>query len=143
MYNYIPTNYSVLEHIVPYLKQKISILDVGSGLGEFMVLLKYYSKTTLNIDINVSGIEIDESIKNYVKIPTVFINAFDFDQYDKYDLIYLYQPIKDVDKMQNLLKYIITYKNPIIYNNSNLTEQYLTEIGFNQLKNNIWYFNDK
>lgn len=140
LYNYIPSHIQTVSIFDNIVLNNMKILDVGSGLGEFMVYLKLYCKENLKINVNISGIEIDEHIKNYVKIPTTFIDAFEFTDYRNYDLIYLYQPIRNVDLMVKLLEYISNFKVQIIYNNSSVSEQQLLELNFIKLKSNIWHY---
>ena len=139
-YNYLPSIGPTITAFDNIVFNDMKVLDVGSGLGEFMVYLKLYCKDELKVNINVSGIEIDKNITNYVKIPTQFIDAFAFNGYGNYDLIYLYQPIRNVDLMVKLLEYISQYKVQIIYNNSSVTESQLTNLNFTKLKNNIWHY---
>lgn len=140
LYNYIPSHIQTVSVFNDIVFNDMKILDVGSGLGEFMVYLKLYCKEELKININVFGIELDTNIRNYVKIPTTFIDAFEFNDYGNYDLIYLYQPIRTVELMVKLLEYISKLKVPIIYNNSSVSEQQLLELNFIKLKNNIWHY---
>lgn len=115
------------------------ILDVGSGLGEFMILLKIILFEKYKKNIEIYGLEIDKSAINYVKIPTIFINAFDYKDYLQYDLIYLYQPLKNNDEMLKLLIHIKNINKHIIYNNNSVQSKELLELGFAQLSNTLWY----
>ncbi len=142
-YNYLPTvSNNIFEIFDKFIKNDIKIIDVGSGLGEFMLYLKLYYKLK-NVNIIVSGIEMD-NIASYVKIPTHFIDAFEFNDYDKFDLIYIYQPIKEQNLMLKLLNLILDYNKNIIFNNGNMNKEDLIKLNLIEYKNtNIWHYKQK
>lgn len=114
-YSYIPYShiafYQDLKKEVKKLERKnvtdIKFLEVGSGLGTKLQIAYEW------LNLNVSGIEIDP---NYVKVAKEFCglgvkiikqDALKYKGYGKFDIIYTYQPMRDLsfhDKMIDVIK---------------------------------------
>lgn len=137
---YIKSSPFVIDYINVLLNNNDKILDVGSGIGEFMLLLKIVMLDKYKKNIDVKGIEVDNRIENYIKIPTIFIDAFDYNEYNKFDVLYMYQPYSNIEKMLLLIKHIQNSNCKIIYNNDSIESHTLFELNFVHIQNNIWYF---
>jgi len=81
----------------------LKFLDVGSGTGNIMSL-------ATGLGFNASGVEYREDFAEQstaqVRKKTDYMNALDFEDYGKFDLIYFYQPIKAEIEMVKLINTI-------------------------------------
>lgn len=95
-FKYIPYKY---EKFIELLKDKKGkFLDVGCGIGDKVMIAK-------ELGFDAHGIEKD---KKLFKIADKYlfniknIDAFGFDDYDKFDVIYMYKPYEDEKKLKQL-----------------------------------------
>lgn len=81
-----------------------NFLDVGCGYGRFA------AKVKMMFDFNVHGLEMVKEYSLFAKqfIKTYNINAFKFIKYDKYDLIYMFNPIYDFTLKSKLVNLIFS-----------------------------------
>ena len=99
-FKYIPFKY---EKFVVLLKGKSGkFLDVGCGIGDKVFIAK-------EMGFEAHGIEKDERLFNIADkylLNIQNIDAFDFNEYDKFDIIYMYHPFRDIEKqikLENLI----------------------------------------
>lgn len=76
-------------------KQSPTILDVGCGIGLFMKLASI-------VGFNVKGVEIRD-YSDWGSMEIKRTDAFGYEEYSKYDIIYMYQPIFDAKKLNKLV----------------------------------------
>ena len=98
----VPSPLYIIDIINKCNESGFNFLDIGCGFGN---LLKVAEKMGMNAD----GIELNESLSKYHKDLNVFyIDALkqEFD-YNKYDVIYLFRPIFDNAKAEELFANII------------------------------------
>ncbi|KKM19258.1 hypothetical protein LCGC14_1657500 [marine sediment metagenome] len=76
-------------------KQAPTILDVGCGIGLFMKLASI-------VGFNVKGVEIRD-YSDWGSMEIKRTDAFGYEEYSKYDIIYMYQPIFDAKKLNKLV----------------------------------------
>lgn len=106
-YQYIPlTPYAFLDLLVPLLKNKRSFLDVGCGMGD---KLRLVSKIAPNV--KVGGIEFHQPYVKKARLVApnaeiIHMDAFNYADYHKWDVIYAYRPIM-VDGLMGKLEEVI------------------------------------
>lgn len=80
-----------------------SFLDVGAGYGDKVKIASKFIKKSNGI----------EYLKNYVDtakslgVSILWADAFNFNRYKNYDLIYMYHPIEDTELYKKLLSHIM------------------------------------
>lgn len=87
-----------------------TFLDVGCGFGMKPVLAK-----RLSYNLDCSGIEINPAYAMIAKnmgVKVEQMDALEYTNYDKHDIIYWYTPIRDSKLMNDLEKKIFTEANP-------------------------------
>jgi len=85
-------------------------LDVGCGVGNIMKIAKNFFCTVNGIEIDKRNIDRAKMLFGDYYVKKIFnINAFDFKDYNKYDVIYYYCPIKE-HKIQRKLEKLIERK---------------------------------
>lgn len=111
-YHYIPfCRYEVFMYLISKYGRNRDFLDVGCGIGD-----KLYLANLLKRCKSITGIEVVSdyvSIARYLldrnevgrSIDIIHEDALNFD-YSKYDLIYMYHPIKDRELYQKLVSRI-------------------------------------
>lgn len=97
-------------------KNVYKIIDVGGGIGFIPTIMKEAIKNASeklfkNIEVDSYSLEIDKELieigRNiFYSIGHIHKNALYYDQYNQYDLIYLYIPIEEPGKMTTLYKKI-------------------------------------
>ncbi len=107
-YEFIPnTSYEVatiLKRLFKTIYKKkyphINFLDVGCGPGNILAIASI-------LGYNVKGIEYETKYKKFVPnrfaYRVLFMDAFDYNKYDSYDVIYFYQPLVQAEAMSKLL----------------------------------------
>jgi len=103
-YKFIPYN---INSFIKLLNGKSGkFLDVGCGIGDKVLIAK-------ELGFDAHGIEKDEKLFKIADIylPNIQnIDAFDFEDYDKFDVIYAYHPFKDEEKQKALVDLINSKK---------------------------------
>lgn len=126
-WSYIPSNlektiflFKRLEE-VNLLPKELNICDCGIGLGTTMFDLYLQSKEFENIKFTFTGIEkwkpyIEFLNTNLLKYWNSELNLIESDimnhNYDKYNLIWFYQPFRQSDKAVNFYKKVILEAQP-------------------------------
>jgi len=91
-YEFVPFyDYVSLFKLLVKLKNKgaENFLDVGAGIGNIVHLAN-------SAGLKGVGIEYDQNLEHFsLTTDTQYIDAFDFNAYMKYDIIYMYCPIHD------------------------------------------------
>jgi SAM-dependent methyltransferase len=105
-FKYIPYN---MESFIKLLEGKTGkFLDVGCGIGDKVLMAK-------ELGFDAYGIEKDErlfKIANKYLSNITLIDAMDFQDYDKFEVIYVYRPFKDEEKLKQLSDLIKSKMNP-------------------------------
>lgn len=104
---YIP--YSMFYFVVHMeeIKRKFgckSFLDIGSGIGDKVRLAKELGFDAVGIEYLDYYVELASFLGN----KTIHVDAFDFSDYQNYDIIYMYHPISDNELYTKLVKHIIS-----------------------------------
>jgi SAM-dependent methyltransferase len=89
---------------------KEKFLDVGSGIGEKLALAHAMGWDVAGIELRQEYI--DQSIKLWPDFPVERANAFVWDNYDQFDLVYFYRPCVEEDLQGHLTNYIISKMKP-------------------------------
>lgn len=151
-WNFIPVSSSILIIIIEYIydtlekKYESNFLDIGCGTGSIPTIMKY----CFNF-IKSDGIELREE---YIKIAYKYgllhfsnqlfnSDIFAFEDYDKYDLLYSYNPIKNKNLMDKALIHIISKMKPgaeLIFVNECCSTEILNNLGFKKIKYSIFSF---
>lgn len=95
----LPDMFQIDKFLSPYIDRP-NLLDVGSGAGNIINLARV-------MDWRGKGIEYDEGYKKISSANTIYdteyVDAFDYEEYDDFDIIYFYQPIATPELMNKLL----------------------------------------
>lgn len=86
------------------------LLIVGSGLGRFAALAGRLGWLVKGIEIRASFTEISHEL--YPEIPVQVADAFDYDEYDQFDVVYYYRPLVSSDEQAQLNSMIISRMRP-------------------------------
>lgn len=112
-FGYCPCDVQVFEKVLGDMiqngKQGFEFLEIGCGIPLFSLCI---GKAFENIQI--TGIEYNKKICDYVNstalsdnIEIIYKDANKYKEYDKYDFMFMPQPLQDTLKMHNLLLYIL------------------------------------
>ena len=105
-YKYVPYNMDGFIKLLP--SNKKLFLDVGCGIGDKVLM-------ATEMGYEAHGIEKDEQL---FKIADRYvyniknIDAFEFEDYNKFDVIYMYRPYKDENKLKQLSNLIKSKMKP-------------------------------
>lgn len=98
------TIYDILSRIREKYPDHKKFLDVGCGIGNILSIARI-------LGFQSTGIEYNEAYHQYLINPRTtnveWMDAFDFEKYYDYDIIYLYRPISNNDKMRQLMLKIV------------------------------------
>ena len=95
-FKYIPYNIDSFTKLLP--SNKKLFLDVGCGIGDKMMI-------ATEMGYEAHGIEVDEvlfRIADKYLHNVQHVDAFEFNDYDKFDVIYMYRLYKDEEKLKQL-----------------------------------------
>lgn len=98
-FKYVPSDARILHEKLSGIEQGKTFLDVGCGIGDKCLIAEKV------FGLKVTGIEIDTNLIEIAKTfidDVIEINAFDFNDYNKFDIIYMYQPYRDAEKQKQL-----------------------------------------
>lgn len=94
----------------------LSFLDVGCGFGLKCLLAKKvrYLRAS-GIDVCKSYVDFANLLLQGEEIDVTCVNALDYDGYGKYDIVYMFQPIREREKMRQLLHKVENDMKPRSY----------------------------
>ena len=116
-FEYIPFDPHHFIQDISLIKNKFnldSFIDVGCGVGDKVLLAKYFLnfKKASGIELNKLTYALFTTFGGYhldtYTLMGFNINAFDFKEYENYDLIYLFMPIASKERMRDLCKFIFS-----------------------------------
>lgn len=120
-YEYVPYSHGyfakAMVHWSHKICSKVNFIDVGCGIGDKVVLANWFVsriETVTGVELNLHTHNLgkffigDLWTNDTFPVPfnLIHANAFDVD-FQPYNLIYLFRPIADHEKMQNLYLHII------------------------------------
>jgi len=114
-WSFIPSDVSVFSLVLEKIngihtsRKNLKFADIGCGIPIFALCIK---KAFPQID--VSGIEYDKAICDYVRttviseeVNVINADAFEYQEYGDYDILYLCTPVKNADDMHKLLMHVL------------------------------------
>ncbi|HJU58782.1 MAG TPA: hypothetical protein VJ583_03480 [Nitrososphaeraceae archaeon] len=108
---YIPFDPQGFCEIIAKLVKKFNIksmLDVGAGYGDKVILAKEFVEKADGIEYLDSYIEKSKLFG----LNLIHGDAFEFDKYNEYDLLYLYHPISEPESYINLVNVLFEKMRP-------------------------------
>lgn len=103
---HVPSPPSVLDFIAKYkhTNSDLNFLDIGCGLG---TLLRVAQK----MGMNATGIELNKDLaKHHADLNVLYMDALKTEHdYGWYNMIYLFRPVADYEKAEQLFEKIINY----------------------------------
>ena len=82
-----------------------SFLDVGAGIGTKLAVASLLGWTVEGCEHHVPYIELASRL--FPHVPITLGEAFDFDRYDEFDVVYSYRLCVDDDKQRELTQWIV------------------------------------
>ena len=124
-WNYIPSEIDDIEHLLKDLSKerrtKLSFLDIGCGMPLIPSIVSNMPCINRN---KCRGIEYNKKLHEYIEttfwgrlFPVFFANAFEYDNYSDYDILFTNMPVKGESEMSELITYILNNirKDAIFY----------------------------
>ena len=94
---------------------KARFVDVGCGGGSKLLLASRYFTRADGIEFDRGYVGSARRLVEACRLPKSEVfeaNALEFDQYDQYDVVYFYQPMKDPELLQELERIITSSVRP-------------------------------
>jgi len=156
-YDYILSilNENILSFLLAYvevLNKDINFLDAGAGMGNILYIIKKFHPKikTFGIEYNNTNIELIQKtyLLNSVLWPDTEQCDFQikqadltvFDNYNSFDVIYLYQPIQDRQILKSAYKRIANQlsSHKVIIVRGDYCPKVFEETGFEKISFGIW-----
>lgn len=87
-----------------------AFLDVGSGIGCKLFLADALGFTVAGVERHAPYVQV--SLRLFPEFPVTPADAFEFDRYDRFDVVYCYRPCIDPDEQRHLNRVIAVRMRP-------------------------------